>query len=51
MDYAFLTDWGLFKRDEVSDEDMKSALTVLVAYDSSSRGPFCLLGAEKCGLC
>ena len=40
MDYAFLTDWGLFKREEVSEDDMKGALTVLVAYDSSCRGPY-----------
>ena len=29
MDYDFLTDRGLFKRDEISNEDMKSALTIL----------------------
>ena len=41
MDYAFLTDRGLFKRDELNEEDMRGALTVLVVYDSSSKGPFC----------
>ena len=41
LDYAFLTDSGLFKRDEVSEEHMKSALTVFIGYDSSSKGPFC----------
>ena len=50
MDYAYLTDRGLFKRDEVDEESMKTALTVLVAYDSFSRGPVLPRSARQgCG--
>ena len=39
MDYAFLTDKGMLTRAEIGAEDLKTALKVLVVYDSSSRGP------------
>ena len=39
MDYGFLTDKGMFKRGDISAEDMKNALKVLIVYDSSSKGP------------
>ena len=40
MDYAFLTDRGVVKKDEMSEDEAKTALKILVVYDSSSRGPF-----------
>ena len=40
MDYAFLAEKGLFRQDELSDEEKKNAVTVIVVYDSASKGPF-----------
>ena len=39
-DYMFLIDRGLFKNSEVTEEEKADALTVLVIYDSHSRGLF-----------
>ena len=39
MDYAFLTDKGMLKRAEIGVEDLRTAMKVLVVYDSSSPGP------------
>ena len=39
-DYMCLIDRGLFKKTEVTEEEKAEALTVLVIYDSHSRGLF-----------
>ncbi len=40
MDYACLTEKGLFRLDELSEEDREHAVRVIVGYCSSSRSPF-----------
>ena len=40
MDYAFLTEKGFFRRAELSDAEVQNAITVIVGYDSGSKGPF-----------
>ena len=40
MDYAALTERGLVKFDELSEEERKSAVTVIVVYCSASGCPF-----------
>ena len=40
MDYACLTEKGLFRLDELSEEDLEHAVLVIVGYCSSSRSPF-----------
>ena len=40
MDYAYLTEKGLFRRSELSDEELKRAITCIVASCSSSKSPF-----------
>ena len=39
VDYAFVTCKGMFKRSELSAEELKDALKVLVVYDTSAKGP------------
>ena len=38
--YACLTEKGLFRLDELSEEDLEHAVRVIVGYCSSSRSPF-----------
>ena len=40
MDYACLTEKGLFKQIELSEEDREHAVRVIVVYCSGSRSPF-----------
>ena len=40
MDYACLTEKGLFKQSELNEEEQKHAERVIVVYYGGSRGPF-----------
>ena len=40
MDYACLSEKGLFRLDELSEEDHGHAVRVIIGYCSSSRSPF-----------
>ena len=40
MDYAYLTEKGLFRRSELSEEELRRAVTCVVASCSSSKSPF-----------
>ena len=45
MDYACLTEKGLFRLDELSEEDREHAVRVIVGYCSSSAANLSLLVA------
>ena len=39
MDYAVVTDKGMFKRSELSAEELRNAPKVLVVYGAGAKGP------------
>ena len=47
MDYAWLTEKGLFKKDGLSEEERARAVTLIVVYDSGSGSPFAHVVAHK----
>ena len=46
-DYLFVTQKGIFSRDDLSEEERETSLTVLVAYCSATRSIFAHAAPKK----